>query len=91
MAGHEVSSFDKLPAQMRAKSVPENEYSLFKYKGKIFQRPGALFHSTYREWLPNSGYTQSVPYDLERYDQRFKGPDSSESIFGILTSITTKS
>ncbi|MFA0811076.1 GyrI-like domain-containing protein [Microbulbifer epialgicus] len=84
MAAFQVSSFENLPMQMSAKLLPENEYAVFEYKGAISPKLGNLFQSIYKEWLPQSGYVQAGPYDLERYDQRFLGPQNPDSILEIL-------
>ena len=84
MAAVEVSSFENLPAQMSGKLLPANEYAVFTYKGAITPALGQLFQSIFKEWLPESGFVQAGPYDLERYDHRFLGPENPDSEFDIL-------
>ena len=45
------------------------------------------FGYIYGQWLPKSGFRQAGPYDLERYDARFKGPDDDESVMEICVPI----
>ncbi len=87
MAGVEVDSFDNMPIQMSAKVIPENTYACFEFKGAIPQKLGEFFQKIYIQWLPNSGYEQAGPYDIERYDERFLGVDNEESMLEILIPI----
>jgi len=88
LAGVEVSGFESLPVQLCARRIPASEYAVFEYHGAISPRLKETFEYIYRQWLPQSGYMQNGPYDLERYDTRFKGPDNEKSVFEILIPVT---
>ena len=87
MAGVEVDSLDNMPIQMSAKLIPENTYACFEYKGAISPELGLseIFQKIYN-WLPDSGYRQAAPYDIERYDERFVY-DHDDSVMEILIPI----
>jgi len=88
MAGVEVDTLDSIPIQLSAKIIPDNTYACFEFKGSISPRLGELFQYIYKEWLPNSGYEQAQPYDIERYDERFLGVGIDESVLEILIPIS---
>lgn len=91
MAGVEVADLNEVPVQMCAKQLPANEYAVFEYKGAISPALGDLFQHIYKEWLPASEYLQAYPYDLERYDARFKGPMDDTSVMEIMVPVILKS
>ncbi len=59
------------------KTIPSGEYAVFTHKGSV-ENLHTIFPFIYKEWLPHSEYKQRAEYDLEWYDERFKGmsPDS---------------
>lgn len=83
MAAMQVTRTDTIPLQCVAKVIPANQYAVFTLKGKLPGRIGELFQFAYKQWLPKSGYQQAGPYDLERYDSRFIGPENDESIMEV--------
>ena len=83
LAGVEVANLDDVPVQVVAKIVPARQYAVFPYQGLLPGQVGELFQYAYKEWLPKSGYEQAGPFDLERYDHRFKGGQNPESVTEI--------
>lgn len=64
------------------KLIPSGEYAVFTHKGSI-ENLHTIFPFIYKEWMPNSSYKVRAAYDLEWYDERFKGmsPDSEVDIY----------
>ena len=87
MAAVEVTSLDEIPVQLFGKVLPANRYAVFTHKGKLPGKITETFRYIYEEWLPNSGQKQAGPYDFERYDNRFKGPENDESVIEIYVPI----
>ena len=83
LAGVEVTSLDEVPVQAAAKIVPAGTYAVFTYTGPLPGTLPELFQYAYQQWLPQSGYAAAGPYDLERYDERFLGPASADSVMEI--------
>lgn len=83
LAGTQVSTLADIPVQLFGKILPPNRYAIFTHKGKLPGRIADTFRYIYGEWLPASGYKPAAPYDFERYDARFKGPDNDDSLMEI--------
>jgi len=47
--------------------IPAATWALFPGKGKVIEGVNALFTKIYTEWLPSSGYEQSMQYTVEIY------------------------
>ena len=47
--------------------IPTATWALFPGKGKVNEGVSALFAKIYTEWLPSSGYEQSMQYTVEIY------------------------
>ena len=90
MAGRQVEDLSNVPVQMSAKHIPPNKYAVFVYKGSITSRLGEQFQYIYKEWLPKSGYELAGPFDFEKYDKRFLGPDNEDSVFEIYIPVKVK-
>lgn len=90
LAGREVANLSKVLPQMSGKTLPENKYAVFEYKGPISSDLAKLFHYIYKEWLPSSGYVLAGPYDFEKYGEQFLGPENENSIFEIYIPIKAK-
>jgi AraC family transcriptional regulator len=87
--GVEVSSSKELPKDMVYREVPKNEYIVFTFKGS-FENAGQVHNYLYTKWLQNNDYKLSDLYNIEIYDERFKGPESEESITDIYFPIEKK-
>ncbi len=79
-----MESIDNLDVGLSAKLIPCNDYACFEYRGAISEKLGEYFQKIYHEWLPSSGYKMAAPYDLERYDERFLGPENEDSVMEML-------
>jgi len=47
--------------------IPAATWALFPGKGKVIEGVSAMFTKIYTEWLPSSGYEQSMQYTVEIY------------------------
>jgi len=74
--GMPVETLDKVPIECVVKQLPETDYAIFTVKGEeIFSDWGM---DIYRGWMPESGYETSFKYNVQLYDERFKGMDRIE-------------
>jgi len=55
--------------------IPAAAWALFSGKGKVNEGVSALFTKIYTEWLPSSGYEQSMQYTVEIYPPGDAGSD----------------
>ena len=62
--------------------VPQNEYVVFTFKGPA-ENAGKVHHYLYSTWLQNNDYTLSDRYNIEIYDDRYKGPEAEDSLTDI--------
>jgi predicted transcriptional regulator YdeE len=80
----EVKSFEhEYPSNLMFRFIPAAEYVKFAVKGPV-TAVGPAFRQIYDSWLPTSGAKLKGYYDLEMYDEEFKGPCEPESIMHIL-------
>lgn len=89
-AGFEVESEDNIPEGMILIELPSTKYAVFEYQGVIGPELGRTFEYIYTEWLPASEFEGAAPYDYEKYDERFKGPDNPDSVLEIYIPIKEK-
>lgn len=83
LAGVAVSSADKIPEGMIARTVPAGTFAVFLHRGPI-RAIGATMHEIYRVWLPQSAYRHAQIADIELYDRRFcMDSDDSEMEYWI--------
>jgi len=47
--------------------IPAGTWAMFSGKGKVYEGLDALFTRIFTEWLPSSGYEQSMQYTVEIY------------------------
>lgn len=84
MACVEVNSFEAVyPSNMVFRFIPAAEYLQFNVKGPVTE-VGPAFRQIYDTLLPNLGAKLKGYYDMEMYDEGFKGPCDPESIMHIL-------
>jgi AraC family transcriptional regulator len=74
IAGHEVSSAEKLPEGMVAFEVPGGRYAVF---ATTLPAIGETFQNAYHKWLPEAGHRLTGGPDFELYDERFDPQDPS--------------
>lgn len=86
MAAVEVSSLDDIPISMVGKVIPARRYAVFTHRGTPDGLPH-LFQAIYSEWMPTSGYAPDGHFDLELYDERFRG-DTADSEVDICIPVT---
>ena len=55
--------------------IPAATWALFPGKGKVIEGVSAMFTKIYTEWLPSSGYEQSMQYTVEIYPPGNAGSD----------------
>ena len=78
LAGAEITGEHELPEGMEAFVAEAGTYAVFTYRGKM-DGIGAFISEVYQEWFPRSAYRPGC-YDLEVYDERFRGPDDERSV-----------
>lgn len=80
----EVSSFDDIPSEMIAHSIPSGRYIKFSHKG-----PESEIGNTYDEifgWMDKNGYDGPRPFDIEYWDD-IKLLEESTNIINIYVPI----
>lgn len=87
--GVEVNSLAEIPEDMIYKEIPSNEYVVFTFEGPA-ENAGRVHNYLYTEWLQKNEYQLSELYNIEIYDERFKGPFSEESVTDIYFPIKKK-
>jgi AraC family transcriptional regulator len=88
LAGVQVQKIEDMPIELFAKVIPPCRYAVFTHH---FRDGGFnfAFKAVY-DWLKESEYTAAYPFDIQCYDERFKGPDSPESILEIYVPIASQ-
>lgn len=79
MAAREVTDLSEIPVDMVAKVIPASTYAVFVHRGPLEKLPETFQHG-YRTWLPASPYEAAAWFDLELYDERFKGSAEDSEI-----------
>ncbi len=79
--GMPVAAPDVESAELFTKAVPGGRFAVFTHNlaDGSFE---VAFQRVY-EWLAASEFEPARPYDLQRYDERFVGPDNPDSVFEI--------
>ncbi len=72
--GLEVEKLDEVPLELLIKILPTTKYAVFTLEGDQIMSDWPKM--IYQEWLPDSGYQIAYPYNIQVYDQRFKGLDN---------------
>lgn len=89
LVGFEVSKIDDLPIEYFVKILPPCKYARFTHTFSKGDYSDA-FVAAYK-WIENSDYKPAHAYDIQAYDERFKGSEDPESMIEILIPITAKS
>jgi predicted transcriptional regulator YdeE len=71
------------PSSLVSRFIPAARYLKFTVAGPVTD-VGPAFRQIYDQWLPNAGVKLAGYYDLEYYDERFKGPCDAGSQMDIL-------
>ena len=87
--GVEVSATTELPKDMVYREVPKHEYIVLTFKGPA-ENAGQVHNYLYTTWLKNNEYRLANQYNIEIYDERFKGPEAEDSITDIYFPIVKK-
>jgi predicted transcriptional regulator YdeE len=85
LAGVEVHKIEDTPIELFAKVSPPCRYAVFTHHfsdGGF----GHAFKFVY-DWIDESEYTAAYHFDIQCYDERFKGPDNPESVMEIYVPI----
>lgn len=78
----EVNSFQEIPIQFTAKTLPRLKYLKFLHKG-YSNKVGYTYRYIYEEWLPESDYKLPYLFNFEYYGDQHKGPYNEDSISEI--------
>jgi len=70
--GMPVTSVEKLPVELVIKSLPALRYAIFTFHGEAIRSD---CYTDIRKWLAEAGLTQCCPFNMQVYDERFKGMD----------------
>ncbi|XLS28798.1 GyrI-like domain-containing protein [Flavobacteriaceae bacterium M23B6Z8] len=88
-AGIEIKKVSAIPEGMELFIIPEGTYAVFEHRGSTKE-----FHKTasfiFEEWLPASDYDLDDRPHFELLDDRYLGPDHSDSIEDIYIPIIDK-
>jgi len=88
--GVPVEKIENIPLNCVAKQLPATNYAVFTLKGKEFT--GDWQNYIYNKWLPDSGYETPYNYNIQYYDERFKGMDQiKESVVDVYIPVRKKS
>jgi AraC family transcriptional regulator len=88
LIGVMVSKLAAIPETLFAKMLPAGKYALFTHhfsEGSY----GDAFQAVYA-WLEESQYRSAHPFDIQVYDERFKGPENPDSVLEILIPVEEK-
>lgn len=69
--GYEIEKPEKHAIELTLKHIPAMTWAIFTLKGSQIGN----FDAEYKTWLAESRYEEALPLMIERYDERFKGPD----------------
>lgn len=71
----DISKLNSIPVELSIKVLPLTAYAVFTFSG---QEIVSDWEKTMQEWLDTSGYSSSHRYNVQRYDERFKGLNNLE-------------
>ena len=78
----EVESFEDIPIQFTAKTLPEQKYLRFYHKG-FSNKVGLTYEYIYNTYLPDTDYKLPHLFNFEYYPPEHKGPYNENSISEI--------
>ncbi|AZO93721.1 hypothetical protein GM661_01100 [Iocasia frigidifontis] len=84
-----VEKIGYIPLNCVAKQLPASKYAVFTLKGNEINSDWQ--NQIYNKWLPDSGYESPYNYNIQYYDERFKGMDQiKESAVDIYIPVRKK-
>lgn len=89
MAAMNVSKAEVVPDTMFVKQVPAAKYAVYTHRFSLGGFDVAC--KTISKWFEESHYTIVGAFDIQRYDERFKGIDNPESELDFLMPVELKS
>jgi AraC family transcriptional regulator len=66
MIGAPVKDGQEYP-ELELFEIPAATWAIFSGKGPVYDALDALYTKIFSEWLPSSGYEQSMKYNIEIY------------------------
>jgi predicted transcriptional regulator YdeE len=81
LVGEEVTKIEALPLETFVKVIPDGTYALFTHHFSDGGY-GDAFKAVYN-WIKESDYKPAHAFDIQVYDNRFKGPSDPESVIEI--------
>lgn len=81
LVGMPVAASEVAVPEVFTKAVPGGRFAVFTHKladGSFWEAFARVY-----DWLAASDLEPAQPYDLQRYDERFAGPDNPDSVFEI--------
>lgn len=88
LVGVEVEKIEDMQNELFAKVIPLCQYAVFTHRFKDGGY-GDAFKAAY-QWVRESGFEAAYPFDIQCYDDRFRGPDDPESIMEIYIPIALR-
>ena len=73
-----AADLSAIPMIMTGKTIAPAKYLKFTHKGPS-AKVVVTYDFIYKHWLPNTDYRLTLPYNLEFYGEKFKGPYHPES------------
>jgi AraC family transcriptional regulator len=89
LAAVQVSTLEDIPLSAFAVTLPPSLYAIFTVRGGLEEVP-AVYRRAYNEWLPQSDYQLSHPFDFERYDERFHPDHPQDSLMEFCLPVRPK-
>mgnify|MGYP006300910971 CR=1 FL=1 len=84
-----VEEIEYIPLKCVAKELPATHYAVFTLKGNEITSDWQ--NEIYNIWLPNSDYESAYNYNIQYYDERFKGIDQiEESVVDVYIPVQKK-
>ena len=77
-----------MPTELFAKVIPSCRYAVFTHHFKDGGFRDA-FKTVYK-WIEESDYVPAYAFDIQCYDERFKGPEDPDSVIEILVPVVSK-
>ncbi len=88
LIGFEVEKVEDVPIELFAKIIPSCRYAVFTHRFSDGDFSDA-FRAVYG-WLEKSDYAPAHHFDIQCYDERFKGPEYPESVLEIYVPVKLK-
>ncbi|MBM7565911.1 effector binding domain-containing protein [Paenibacillus sacheonensis] len=73
-----------VPEGMTERVIPAHEFAVITHRGPLshIHQAWGFFHGSWRLWHSN-GYAAVDEFEYERYDERYLGPEQSESVIEL--------